>query len=438
MTVERIKRAACIGLENSTITNAIARFATGTPVHLIAADEVHRTMHKYREKHTFLELYQPGDALQATIVCDLLISLATDCTIAANVFEILQKLWPATTAIQHQQQQHQRQQPHQQHLGYMQFLCNAVAALRLQHQHRHSMSMCELLSADALVLEPHALAEWLQREHAFEMLRRLEVSAVDRLDQLGALQPVFKRVRTPAARSQSKMLAAGRSLHKPALAAPVVHLFARAYEFVQNAGRLVRFTSMLPDAHPTPTALLQIDWYEAVGRWVIDAGRKCAPADLEGLLCEMNMNLVHVLAVRLGATAISFQPTLRSRRDSEIDAVNRIIQRLEKHAVATNLPQTTTRKQPTTEPQSAINNLVWSYIGLHNPMLGLLLQRLGGLKGTVDRRNDDCLSRLADLEEVRTTAAVQYANNKWTAALAYDFATVEGVCQTFEQSTDVA
>lgn len=375
-------------------------------------------------------------------MCDLLVSLATGPAIAANVFEILQKLWPSTTTTVATQQRNR--QPHRrrgQHFGYMHFLCNAVAALRLHAQHRpadqssNPLSMCALLSDDALVLEPLALADWLQREQAFEMLRRFEAAAVDRPDVLVALQPVFKRVRTPAAAAAAAVNGKPDKTPPP----PVVHLFGRACEFLQSAGRLMRFTGLLGASFaPTPTPptqLLQIDWYRAVGGWLLTDGRKCAPVEVEGLLCEMNMNLVHVLAMELGGESTAgAQP--RGIRDNDDDhdceAVDRILQRIESKPDVDAV-----HRIPTSYPRSApVNDAVWSYIGQHNPMLASVLQRLCGAIVEVASGRGDCLERLANLAEVRQTATVLHANCKWAAALAYDFTGVPSVCRAMELGAD--
>lgn len=426
-TVDRIKRAAAIGLEISTITNTIARFATGTPVHLVDAADTYRMLHKYRERLPFLGLYQPGESLQATIVCDLLLSLATDVDIAANVFEVLQKLWPstrgddgdltATTTAAESRSSTKRG------IGYMAFVQNAVDAMRqLQPNRRDLLSMRSLLSDEFLVIDQSELADWLAREQMFEMLSGLDGIAVDQLDTLNGLQIAFKRVRTlemhrPRPKTTNK--------HQPP---PVVHLFARVNEFIQSTWRLMRFAS-LERRQLTSTEILQLDLYDTVGHMVLE--QNCSPDELEGLLCAMNMNLVHVLAVNLAASVAGehCSTTTTSAAAMESDAVQRLLQRLESTVMS---PVLDTRiGGPSVELRRRVNGMVWSYMGKHNSILLAVLQRICGMNvefvGTLDQ-----LVNLPEMEQV----SMLHDNNAWTAAMLYDFTTIEDVCRMLERTND--
>lgn len=405
-TVDRIKRAAAIGLEISTITNTIARFATGTPVHLADATETHRVLHKYREKLPFLGLYQPGDSLQATIVCDLLLSLATDVDIAANVFEVLQKLWPSTRGDEGDPATSESRSSTKRGIGYMAFVHSAVDAMRqLQPNRPKQLSMRSILSDEFLVLDPAELADWLAREQTFELLRALDADAVNQPGVLNGLQLAFKRVRTPQPQRQRP---------KTTKLPPVVHLFERVNEYIQGACRLMRFAS-LERRQLSSTDILQVDLYETVGTMVLE--QNCFPDDLEGLMCGINMNLVHVLAVAVAA------PIAGARCSTTIEpaVVERLLKRLDS-TVQTHVLHTQTGGPPSKESRRQVNGVVWSYMCKHNLILSAVLQNMCGL----DVEFVDTLEQLVNLAEMEPVSRM-HENNTWTAALHYDFTTVEDV-----------
>lgn len=414
-TVDRIKRAAAIGLEISTITNTIARFATGTPVHLIDATETHRVLHKYREKLPFLGLYQPGESLQATIVCDLLLSLATDVDIAANVFEVLQKLWPSTRGDDGDHTTSESRSITKRGIGYMAFVHSAVDAMRQLQPNRQQqqLSMRSLLSDEFLVIDQTELADWLAREQTFELLRALDADAVNQPSVLNGLQLAFKRVRTPQPHRQQRKATSKQPT--------VVHLFERVNEFLQGTWRLMRFAS-LERRQMTSTEILQFDLYESVGTMVLE--QNCSPDDLEGLLCGMNMNLVHVLAVAL-VSPISGVRVPTTMKSAEVEL---LLKRLDS-TVQTHVLDT--RKGGPPELRRQVNGIVWSYLCKHNPILSAVLQRMCGLEAEFV----DTLDQLVNLSEMEHVSRM-HDNNTWTAAMVYDFTTVEDVYRMLQTTTD--
>lgn len=393
ITVDRIKRAVAIGLEVSTITNNIARFATGTPVHLTAPDETHRILHKFREKWPFLGLYQPEESLQATIVCDLLLSLANTVDTAANGFEVLQKLWPSTRDdhIAGDINSGRGDGRLKRGMGYVSFLRNAVDAMRQHQQHATPEqpainSMQSLLSDDFLVISRPELAAWLDREKTFERIRGLQPDNWDSLDVLNGLQPQFKRLCSDTAEA--------------------VQMLARVNDFVQNTWRLLlRFAAADDRVPSSPTEILQTDLYDTVGAIVL--GPNCDPSELEPLLCSMNMNLVHVIAVGVG-TSVSKRP----RCDSV--SVDKLLLTIE---ASSSIVDNSSTAVPSSIQQ--YSDQVWAYLTKHNPMLSEILQRANGI----------CPSSADELDNLKNLVQhTMHGENRWSAVLHYDVTSLVDVC----------
>lgn len=430
-TVDRIKRAAAIGLEVSTITNIIARFATGTPIHLADPAETNRCLHKYREKLPFLgALFQPGESLQATIVCDLLLSLANNVRIAGNVFEVLQKLWPSCQSEATGNGSGNRQQTAgRREIGYFAFLQNAVDAMRQHQQYANDDetdvdSMQSMLSEDFLIFDRVRLSDWLKREQLFRRLRRLRLDDVQTIEQLNELQLPFKQLRTLDASNASR-----RQLIRTA--APV-HLFDRVLDFIRNTWRLLSF---IANGRPplTPTEILQIDVYDAVGRMVLD--QRCSPLELESMVSAMNMNLPHVIAVNLsGRTYGSARETMASV------AVRQLLESLEKRSGTLFSEQRTVRSSEKHDdddggrlPQTLDNTEMWAYLSKVNGMLSHLLYRLLGS----ETLSVDHLDRMVQLQQIHDVSLL-FGKSSWRAALRYDFAGIADVCVVLQSTTDYA
>lgn len=403
-TIDRIKRAAEIGLDVSSITNIIARFATCTPVHLTDVAETHRIFGKFADKLPFLGLYQTGESLQATIVCDLLLSLANDVDIASNVYEVLLKLWPNIRDVGQRTR-----------IGYFSFLHNAVDAMRqhTQHQH-HPIGMQAMLSNDFFVIDQTELNEWLNREQSFDKLRALTTSDADNLEQLFALQNAYKLLRIPKRNSDQRSNSA-------AVTEVIVQFFERVNDFVHNSSCLLKLAAY-PDR--TPTELLQIDMYETIGTMVLD--QKCTTSELEPLVCGMNMNLAHVIALNLGPIVINVQQQV-----ADIASVEHFIGSFESLATG----DCDRLLSESHRNRIGITDEIWSYLSKHNAMLATLLRRLTGDRIAGDVINE--IDRFADLAQIDDVGPL-HGHNKWMSAVFYDFMTLTDVCVIAQRTGDHA
>lgn len=397
-TVDRIQKVAAYGFDSSKITNIIATFSKDNTVHLPNPDDVDNALSKFSSKYHFLKQFQPQHSLQATIICDLAISLAPNHEIAFNMLNVLTKLWATSFDSSHTSV-----------IGYLPFFQNMVESVRtLAANGYEALGIMSFLSDTILPANTKTLLTALHRK---ETLRKLNETLPSEYATPDALQ-----------------------LHAPSFAAllripSATNVFNRVVHFVFNVLKLLQLAELEPKANSLHD-LLQLDLRTSIGTMIFDKG--ISPTDLEAHTCNINLNLVYEIALNLAAPVHSVPP------DSDKISIEQLLQNVENQKDAVGNGQVAHR--PIGGAFMCQNAMVFDYVSQHSSMLGYLLQNLVNQRaktGRVDLFGCEMnfIENMMDLEQIDVLSTMYERSTLWTA-LSFDCITEEMVASFLEHTHD--
>lgn len=399
LTVDRIKKVAALGFEASKISNIIARFSTENQVYLPYPAETCAILSKFGEKYPFLSQYHPDGSLQATIICDLVISLAHNYDIAFNMFSVLTKMWSTDTI------DYGSSHPV---IGYFMFLENLVETIRNSSASLVgglAISIQYLLSDSIMTTNTTALLANLKRE---ETLRKLNETAATEYSTLDKLQT---------------FVANFNELHR---SPKTVKLFQRVVKFVMNVLKMLQFSNS-DQCEISPADVLQLDLQAIVGTLVFEHG--IYPVDLEPLTCSFYMNLVHAIALNLSS------PVLQVKHEIDSNGIEIMLQNME------NQNEEDVRESAAIEGKAVCQNaVVFDYLSKHNPVLGYLLQNLLNERVGIQRVEffgceENFVEHMLRVDQVRVLSQM-FDRSIVRAALSFDSISVGSVANYLTKTHD--
>lgn len=360
-TVERIKKVAAVGFEASKITNIIARFANENRVcQQNSLDVVRVLLEKHQINYKYLRAYAETE-LQATIVVDLVLSLATNHDICSNIFNILTKIWNTDSDLK---------------LGYFGFLKNIVECLRLHKTIAgKDIAAIDLIFNECLSLNSIELSTQLTREKTFLHLKTVNAS-LD-LSTMDKMKTFLK---------QFEIMKLGE-----------VNYFHRIFSFILNVSRLLQYYSDESVRIKTPLEILNLNLSRVIGEIIFD--NHVAPADIEGIVCNINMNLVHVLTLNTLPEIIYCN---RSKHEVNLE---------ELIDGSTEIDSTLRQCWPIEQTH------IFDYVKNHNALIAFLLRSIRTVEWE-DEVKSKFLKNLLTLPDVVNLAHIH--SNVWIAALSYD------------------
>lgn len=308
-------------------------------------EEVESVLSKFYGKHQFLTQYKPKSSLQATIIGDLVISLAPNHDIAFNMLNVLTKMWspsdPSTSGAQST-------------IGYIEFLSNLVESMQTFAANSGKVVSClSFLSETILPTNSKALLSYLSRQDNLCKLNETLSSDYFTPEKLKVFVATFSGL-----------------LRNPASS----NVFKRLVQFVFNVQRLLQVDNPEPNIN-TLNELLQLDLRSEIGKLIFNRG--ICPTDLEAHTCSIHLNLVYELALNLSAPVISID------QDSDKSSIEQLLQNLDNDNIDKSIHSN--KKTSVAGEFMCQNAIVFDYLSKHSSLLGYLLQNLMNQRADTER-----------------------------------------------------
>lgn len=336
ITVDRIQKVAALGFEASKISNILARFSTENEVYISNSEKIENILSKFIGKYHYLKQFQLKSSLQATIICDLAISLSPNHQIAFNMLNVLTKMWSTSDSKPNAAAS-------QSVIGYLEFLPNLVDSVQTLATHSgETVSCLTFLSDSTLSTNKNALLASLTRKDTLLKLNETPPTDYESHEKLKLFVPTFTALlRIPTDSN---------------------NIFKRVSQFVFNMLKLLQLDNHDPNQSLT-NELLQLDLKTEIGKMVFD--KEICPNDLEANTCSVHLNLVYELALNLSAPILSVQ-----QRDSDKSSIEQLLQNVENQNHNSGASTTIHGKF------TCQNAIVYDYISKHSSLLGYLLQNI--------------------------------------------------------------
>lgn len=388
-TVNRIQKVAALGFEASKITNILARYATEHVVYIPNSDEIQNVLLKFDTKYTFLSQFKPNHSLQATIICDLAISLAPNHEIAFNMFNVLTKLWSTSDANPKDSSQPE--------YGYMKFLPNLVDSVQIVSTKSGKVVSCLSFLSDSILTTNRALL-------------------VNNLARKDTLCKLYETPSTEYATPEKLKLMVTSFAELNRIPSETNNILTRVVQFLGNMVKLLQFNHMESNIKST-NELLQLNLRSEIGKLIFD--KAVCPNDLESITCSVHLNMLYEIALNLSAPILSVQ------RDSDKTSMEQLLQNVENQNHDTMLIRGEFVCQ---------NAIVFDYVSKHCPLLGYLLQNITTQKAVdVFGFEMNFIENMFKVEQFGVLSNMYERNTLWTL-LSYDNIT-EGSVASFVSRT---
>lgn len=407
--VDRIRKVAAIGFEASKITNIMSSFAVANKIPP-ALTNYEPIIERYNVQYPFLQTYsRSDDLLQATIVVDLVLSLASNYDICANIFNMITKTWPFYRIPIESKTKNDTTTTTTTTMGYYRFYRNLLSCL---HQYKLSahenLSVKRLLCDECYPLNVEQLEQTLEKEKFFKNL--LKINSTKDLQTIDELHGYGK---------QFEIITCDNN----------VNYFKRILSFVVNMQLLLQFKETR--IRMSVTEILSQNICQIIDEIIFE--QSVSPMEIETIACNINTNLVHILAIIISPKII------HSIADDYVKSEQKQLHEIANKISATSSNNGSNRIEISLKNHSAIecksNSKVINYIKKHCHLLAYLLNEINQLSDETISYKSMCLENLKNLTEI-SAMVILYNGNKVTTALNYDRLDVNKLMEYLTNSED--
>lgn len=381
-SVEYIKLIAAHGFEASQISNLVEMFISKNKIQ--QTSDVQKLLDKFSNHYPFLELYK-NEALQGTTIVDYVLSLTSNYDICSNIFNMVPKLWIKRTSIDKLENK----------MGYFGCIKHILTCVYLYNSEmKQNFGIQQLISNECYTFNQNELTIKLKQQETFVQLEQIGSDAYETVNILR-----------------------GNLKHFDIFSRKDGNLLNHIYCYIMNMNSLLNFKK-LPQT--TPEQILATDLFSLIGDIIFDNDSTILPSDIEGVVSNLNTNILHVLTKN---TCPDIEISRRFLPKSSELLVNLLENLANGNVSNENLARKiTNRRVFKLESRDILN-----YVLMRNPLVAYLVGQIHGLKiiSTEEEEanfefNPSFLKNLLITKETRIKMDL-YDGNTTVAALNFDY-----------------
>lgn len=400
--VDRIRKVAAIGFEASKITNIMSSFALANKIPQPLINHHDTILDRYTIQYPFLQTYtRSDDLLQATIVVDFVLSLANNYDICANIFNMITKTWSFHRIPN---------DLNDTKMGYYRFYRNFLTCLQQYKVTSHeNLSVKRLLCDECYPLDMEQLETILEKEKIFKNL--FKINATKDVQTIDELQLYAKKFDVLSCDNNA-------------------NFFKRILSFIYNMQLLLQFNETR--VRMSVTEILSQNIEQIINEIVFE--HSVSPLEIETIVCNINTNLVHQLAIIL-SPKIMHSISCESI-DSEQKQLNEILDKIFENKSTSSSSSSSkeiTLKNSVIDCKSKIK--VINYIKKHCYLLAYLLNEINQLSDETISYKSMCLNNFKNMKEINAMAML-YDDNRMISALNYDRLDIDKFLRYLSNSMD--
>lgn len=255
--IDAIKKIAESGFEKAKFLNTLDKFTLNNKLQVRDSDA--KIIEKAIGQNKNLSMYQ-RDLLNALPIVDFMISLACPFELNHSIYRHIMKQWSLDNVDDGS-------------FGYRKFVKSLMDILTIFKNYNIEKSVVELLNEDIFTLEPSTLKKQLHKRKNTVELMKIDVVSLDKEESLIEILHLFDLFESDA------------------------NLLARVICYVKNVRHLMKFqTNILHTIGINDAMMMDLD--SEVAKIIFN--QQYSPEQVENFAFNVNVNLVHALAVAGG------------------------------------------------------------------------------------------------------------------------------------------